>query len=284
MRPRVVAVVSLVGVLVAGALIASYFLERVEQPKTVVEPAPPVAEPPRPIVRLAPAVVVDSGVVVEREATPAPTPSREIESPAVTMLSAPTSQALRKLCQEAVDTCSQRHRAWYPSSLTTELELEREGSRSRVVAAHPANSRHQGPRTLLTCITDALKGAALGDLPLEADQAMVRCLPRVPKSDAAFADGARFRDVVKKCLPSVPDQKLTVEFEVVNDEGTLRNGALKFSGFEPDAWARRCIEVGLEASVAVSPDEAPTTTPRVSLSMSEGGSKVSSSYSFSTPR
>lgn len=281
MRVRVAAVVSIVAVMIVAAIIASYFLERVEVPHTVVEPAAPVVVE-RPVVK--PAVVfhvVDSGVVA-----PPPTAPRveEVETPGVTALVAPGSAALRKLCQDAVDTCARQHRSWYPSPVVTELELVRKGAGSRVVAAHASVSKKQGPPAFINCISDALMGGEIADLALEAEAQMARCLPRSPKSGTVFPDGAKFRDVLKGCLPRLPESELTVEFMVLNDNGTLRNSDLQFIGFEPDAYARRCIEVGLEAKVSVLGGDAPVMTPRVSLSVSESGGKVSNSYSFSGPR
>lgn len=281
---RVRAVLFVVGVLVAAALVASYLLERVEAPAPVVEPrVVERAEPPPPPAAPAPvaerAVEAPEVAVPDEAAKPTEAPT---EPPSVPFLVAQGSQALRAVCQDALDSCAARYPPWFSSSVATELELERSGTGSRIVRAH-LGAQKNGPPAFLNCVADALSGGELSDLALDADQQMVRCLPRAPKN-TAFPSATKFRDDLKRCLPRMPEGEVTARYDVVNDRGTLRTGDVTFEGLgEVDAYARRCLELGFEAKVSVSPNEVPRVLPSMTLTVSEGGRKVSNSVSFGAP-
>lgn len=74
---------------------------------------------------------------------------------------------------------------------------------------------------------------------------MVRCLPYTPQR-TVFPSAHRVRDLLAKCLPTLPESdEVSVSFDVVNEGNVLKAGPLTLSGTgDVDAYARRCLELG----------------------------------------
>lgn len=282
MRMRVAAVVFLLAGLIIAALVSSYLLERVETPRAV--PEPPVAlvtpaPPPRIEAPQRTAATPDAAVAMISDA--GRTPAKEFPSADpvnVPFYVGPGQASLQSACQDAVERCALKFPPWFASTLTTELELERRGAGSRIARAHPQKN---GPPAFLQCVAETLTDADLPSVPLENDQLMVRCAPRTSKTKTLFPSSAKFRDELERCLPKFPEGEATVKFSIVNDDGVIKTSAFTFSGLDDlDAYARKCLELGLETRVVASPGELPDALPNVTLSVSDGGKKTSNSFSF----
>lgn len=283
MRSRV-AIAALTVVLLVAAAVASYFLERVE-PQVTVEVAPPVqpvvvATPPPPRVAPPPAVAVAVPEVPEAPVVPSAV-EEELPGPAqITHLAAASSTALRSACRKAVDACAERFPPWFSTSVTIDLDLEQHGEGSRIARAYTA-AKSNGPASFVSCVGDALSNSDVPDLPIESAQMMVRCLPYTPQR-TVFPSAHRVRDLLAKCLPTLPESdEVSVSFDVVNEGNVLKTGPLTLSGTgDVDAYARRCLELGLETRVPVSAGEAPVALPHIRLTATRRGGKYGSEFSY----
>lgn len=179
-----------------------------------------------------------------------------------------------------MDSCAERFPPWFSAAVTIDLDLEKHGAGSRIARAH-ADSKNNGPVQYFVCVSDTLSNSDVPDLPIDAAQMMVRCMPYAP-ARAVFPSAHRVRDLLAKCLPTLPESdEVSVSFDVVNEGNVLKTGPLTLSGTgDVDAYARRCLELGLETRVPVSAGEAPVALPHIRLTATRRGGKYGSEFSY----
>lgn len=222
------------------------------EPEPLVAAAPqaaPLAAPAPSRPRL-PAVAPGPPTPTAASAPALSTPEPELGAPLV------FNRQLNAACEAAITRCQTEAPVWLKGDLDPLKHLRLARTASGVEVQGLAR---KGVRTALErCAERALAGTRVEGVALNAPMADYDCRLELGPPTTRLPSTGQVKELLNKCLPGGIKGELTVGYAAAPSAGAVAIDGVEVTGSEPlDAYAQRCIQLGLERRIPFGADEGP---------------------------